>query len=206
MQAVVRTGIVWMVGALLGGATPPSGLSATAALTQAANRADRSDRSGHTATDTALPAPGIPFSADTLTSLLPATVYFQGRSAPLQLRNAGGTTFAEGAIVWVSLVDSSGYSTSVQERYQFYLVTEGPLQFGSVSLRPGAYGGGFVGDRFLVMDLGGHTIGEGATQTDNGMQRPRPLQVRADQPMSVRLYLGRRWVSLRPDPGASRTP
>lgn len=143
--------------------------------------------------------PGAPFSADKLTELLPPSVYFQGRTAPLQLRNAAGTDLGSGQIVWSSLVDSSGYSTSVQEKYQFYLVSEGPLQFGSARLPAGAYGGGFLGERFLLMDLGGHTIAQGALETDATLRRPRPLQMVVDHPGAVRLYLGRHWVLLQKD-------
>ncbi len=148
--------------------------------------------------------PGVPFTADKLSSLLPATVYFQGRSAPLQLRNAAGTTFGPDQILWASLVDTSGYSTSVQERYQFFLVTEGPLRIGGTAVPAGAYGAGFVGDHFLLMDPGGHTIAQGPLQTDTGLRRPRPLQMVADQPSSIKLYLGRHWVLLQADPNGHR--
>lgn len=141
--------------------------------------------------------PGAVFSAEQLSRLLPPSVYFQGKTAPLQTRNAGGTTFADGAIVWVSLVDASGYATSVQEKYQFYLVTEGPLRVGDARVPAGAYGGGFVGDHFLLMDLGGHTVAQGPVQTDAAMTRPRPLQVVPDTLSSVKLCLGRRWVTLQ---------
>ena len=144
--------------------------------------------------------PGVPFTGEKLSSMLPPSVYFAGRSAPLQLRNAGGVKFAGGSILWVSLVDNSGYSTAVQDRYQFYLVTEGPVRFGGIKLNAGAYGGGFVGDKFVLMDLGDHSVGDGPTQTDAALQRPRPLQVIADQPDVVKLYLGRRWVTVRAEP------
>lgn len=142
------------------------------------------------------------FSPEKLASLLPATVYFQGRSAAVQLRNAAGVSFGQNAIVWAALVDTSGYSTSVQERYQFYFVTETGLRFGDVHLAPGAYGAGYVGDHFLVMDLGGHEVGSGATTEDAALRRPRPLQMVADGPGSVKLYLGRRWVLVKADAGA----
>ncbi len=157
-------------------------------------------QSGDHPSDTASTPQGVPFSSEKLGSLLPATVYFQEKTAPLQLRNAAGTTFGNQAIVWASLVDTSGYSTSVQERYQFYFVTESGLRFGSVHLPAGAYGGGYVGNRFVLMDLGGHSIGEGDTEMDANLRRPRPLQMVADGPTSVKLYLGRRWVLLQADP------
>lgn len=149
-------------------------------------------------------AQGVPFSPEKLASLLPATVYYQGRSAPLQIRNAAGTIFGNQATVWAALVDTSGYSTSVQERYQFYLVTEGGLRFGDVHLPAGAYGAGFVGERFVLMDLGGHPLGDGATQTDPNLRRPRPLQMVANGPSSVKLYLGRRWILLQADTSPSQ--
>lgn len=170
------------------------GVLASASLLQGSARAQAAPQVTSSATDA---GPGVPFTADKLNALLPPSVYFAGRTAPLQTRNAGGTKFANGSTFWVSLVDSSGYASSVQERYQFYLVTEGPIRFGDVALRPGAYGGGFVGERFVLMDIGDHSIGEGATQTDANLRRPRPLQVVADQPGAVKLYLGRRWVMVR---------
>ena len=129
-------------------------------------------------------------------------MYFQGKSAPLQLRNAAAAKLSGNAVVWASLVDTSGYATSVQERYQFYFVTEIPLQVGTAQLPAGAYGGGFLGDRFLLMDLGGHTVIQGPTQTDAALPRPRPLQFRPDTTDSVKLFLGKRWVSLRPAKGS----
>jgi hypothetical protein len=149
-----------------------------------------------TATSAPATAPGQPFRAERLAQLLPPSVYFQGRTAALQVRNAGGTTFSNGAILWASLVDTSGYSTAVQERYQFYLVTEGALRIGDKTVPAGAYGGGFVGDRFVLMDVSGKTLAEAPLQNDAAMRRPRPLQIMADTPGSVKLYLGRRWVTL----------
>lgn len=152
--------------------------------------------SQETVTKTAA-VPGTAFTADQLNALLPATVYFEGRNAPLQLRNAGGGTFVDNQIIWVSLVDSSGYASSVQERYQFYLVSEGPLRVGKTTLAAGAYGGGFLGDRFVIMDLGGHTVAEGAVETDAALSRPRPLRLLMLSPTSARLYLGRHYVQLQ---------
>ena len=144
-------------------------------------------------------APGVPFTAEKLSSLLPATVYFQGRTASLQIRNAAGTAFEGGAIVWAALVDSSGYAGSVQDKYQFYLVTEGPLRVGEKRLAPGAYGGGIVGNKFILMDLGGHTVLDEPTKVNGTLARPRPLQMAFQSGSSVKLLLGRRWVALQAD-------
>lgn len=148
-------------------------------------------------TETAATAPGQPLTPAKLAELLPEKVFFQGQSAPIQLRNAGGTRFGGGALVLAALVDTSGYSSGVQAKYQFYLIVEAEVRFGGQVLHPGAYGAGFVADdKFILMDIGGHTLAQGATQSDAALARPRPLQVVAASPGAVRLYLGRRYVMI----------
>lgn len=135
-------------------------------------------------------------AADQIDKLLPPSVYFKGQSAPLQLRNSAGIRTAAGSIAWMALVDTSGYSTGVRERYQFYLVTEAPLQFGTANLPAGAYGAGFLADgTAIVLDLGAHEIAHTSAVTDSSMRRPRPLQITANG-SAYRLYLGKQYVSV----------
>lgn len=129
--------------------------------------------------------------------LLPPSVYFRGQSAPLQLRNAAAFRSSTGSIVWVSLVDTSGYSTGVRERYQFYLITEQSLAFGTATLPAGAYGGGFLSNgTALLMDPGGHDVATTPVTTDDALRRPRPLQLVVEGD-ALRLYLGRQFVVLK---------
>lgn len=138
------------------------------------------------------------FSAQEVETTFPAKVYYLAKTAPVQMRNAAAVHFGEHGIFFAGLVDTSGYASGVQETYQMYLLLEQPTHFGSVTLQPGAYGAGFVGDKAVVMDLGGHKIAETATQADDHLARPRPLQmVQADG--GVRLYLGRRWCDIKAD-------
>ena len=134
--------------------------------------------------------------SDQVEKLLPPSVYFKGQSAQLQLRNAAGLRSASGSIAWMALVDTSGYSTGVRERYQFYLVTEAPLQFGDAVLSAGAYGAGFLADgKAIILDLGAHEIAHTSSATDASLRRPRPLQLTGDGP-AYRLYLGKQYVSI----------
>lgn len=143
---------------------------------------------------------GQPFTAAQLETLVPATVYFRGKVAPVQMRNAGGVRFANDGIFFAVMVDTAGYSSSVQETYQFYLVTEKPVRFGGQLLSPGAYGAGFVKDSFIVMDIGGKSLLQGNTSEDKELKRPRPLQVLKETEKSVKLYLGRRYVLVEAAP------
>ena len=135
-------------------------------------------------------------------ALLPATVYYRGQSAPIQLRNAAGARFGADGYLLAALVDTSGYASAVQEVYQMYLITESPLLIGGNRLNPGAYGAGVVNGKFLVTDLGGHTLFQAGTTADAAMSRPRPLQLLAATEGGLRLYLGRNWVGI----SAAATP
>jgi len=131
-----------------------------------------------------------------LEPLLPQSVFFKGQTAPLQSRNSGGIHFKDGTYMFASLVDTSGYSSGVQEKYQAYLITEDTLLFGSHSLAPGAYGVGFIqGPSFLIMDIGGRDLFTVPAAKDEALKRPTPLHVdRVGSSGKFRLYAGRLFV------------
>jgi hypothetical protein len=138
------------------------------------------------------PAPARALHATEAAKLLPDAVFYAGKSANTQLRNSAGVHYGDGPYVLAVLVDTSGYSTSVQEKYQGYLLTEVPLEFGSHRLAAGAYGIGFVGDHFGVMDIGGHDVLQATAAHDAAMTRPMPLQILpGSSPGNYRLCFGR---------------
>jgi hypothetical protein len=127
---------------------------------------------------------------------LPATVFFRGQSAPIQARNSSGVQFNKDTLLLVTLVDTAGYSSSVQEKYQAYLITEASLDIEGHRLPPGAYGCGFVaGNSFVVMDIGGHDLFSIHSTKDATLHRPTPLQVLpAPEGTGYRLYAGRDYI------------
>jgi len=129
--------------------------------------------------------------------VLPPAVFFRGQSASTQLRNSGGVRLDDGFYILATLVDTSGYSTGVQAKYQGYLLTEVALQIGGKSLPPGAYGFGFVaGDKFNILDIGNHELFAIDSTHDAEVKRPTPLQVIADSTAHrYRLYSGRSYVT-----------
>ncbi len=127
--------------------------------------------------------------------LMPATVFYCGQLAPSQMRNSGGVKFADGYFVLAGLVDTSGYSTGVQAKYQAYFITEIPLKVGGENLPAGIYGAGFVGDKFVITDVGAHDVLTVNAGDDAGLKRPVPLQFMADPAGGFRLYAGRKYVS-----------
>lgn len=143
-------------------------------------------------------APGI-LTREQAAAILPASVFYRGQSATIQGRNSSGIRLPGGMLVLAAVVDTGGYSTSIQQSYQAYLITEVPLSLGGQMLKPGAYGFGYVaGDKVVVMDLGAHEILHAKTMKDAALARPTPLQILADPttPGQYRLYLGRTYTTL----------
>ena len=126
--------------------------------------------------------------------IFPEQVFFRGQVAPVQMRNTGGVRFADDVYVLAGMVDSSGYSTAIRQKYQAYFITEVALEIGGQKLAPGAYGIGFVnGDKFIVMDLGAHDLFQVDSAKDAEMKRPVPMQV-VGAGGKYRLYAGRSYV------------
>jgi hypothetical protein len=147
----------------------------------------------------AVPAEGkdVTLKASDITpKLFPETVFFHGRSAPVQMRNAGGVHFADGLFMLAGMVDNSGYSSGIRERYQAYLLTEVPLQIGGQTVRPGAYGFGFLeGNKFILLDLGANDLFQVASLRDAELKRPTPFQIMPTaEAGKYRLYMGREFV------------
>jgi hypothetical protein len=138
-------------------------------------------------------------AADISPKIFPERVFFRGQSAPVQFRNSGGVHFADDLYVLAGMVDNSGYSTAIKEKYQAYLLNEVALEIAGQTLKPGAYGIGFIsGGKFVVMDLGANDVLQAASQHDTEMKRPVPLQVLASATSgSYRLYAGRDYVEFR---------
>ena len=147
----------------------------------------------------AAPVNGV-LKATDLGGLFPGQVFFRGQSASVQLRNSGGVRYDDGMLTMAALVDTSGYSSNVQQKYQGYLISEVPLVIGGKKLPAGEYGVGFIeGNTFLVMDVGAHDLLKTGSTHDAELRRPTPLQIiAAPEAGQYRLYFGRNYVTLAP--------
>jgi hypothetical protein len=129
-----------------------------------------------------------------LTRVVPTGFYFQGLSAPTQMRNTAAARFGTTRYVIAGLVDTSGYSADVREKYVGFLITDSVISLGGESLPPGAYGFGFANEgKITIMDLAGKDLLSVAITSDTALRRPRPLMMSAD-PAGVRLYNGKNYV------------
>jgi hypothetical protein len=129
-----------------------------------------------------------------LTRVVPTSFYFQGQSAPTQMRNSAAARFGKDRFVIAGMVDTSGYSAEVRARYQGFFITDSSITVGGETLPAGAYGFGFTNDGKLnILDVGGNQVLSVSTANDKALRRPRPLMMTMDG-SNVRLYAGRDYV------------
>jgi len=135
-------------------------------------------------------------TTDITAHLFPTTVFFHGQTATSQMDNAGGVRYADGLLVLAALVDNSGYASQIRMKYQGYLITEVEIFISGQTLKPGAYGFGFLdNNKFVVMDLGANDLLQVASTRDADIRRPMPLQIVAGaQAGDYRLYHGRDYI------------
>jgi hypothetical protein len=129
-----------------------------------------------------------------LTRVVPTSFYFQGQSAPTQMRNSAAARFGTNRFVIAGIVDTSGYSAEIKARYQGFFITDSTITVAGEMLPIGAYGFGFTNDGKLnIIDLGNNQVLSVSTTNDKSLKRPRPLTMTMDG-SNVRLYAGRDYV------------
>ena len=74
--------------------------------------------------------------SEELKKAVPSDFFYRGQKAPVQLRNAVGFQFADGKMMIAALVDASGYSTAIQQKYQGFSITETKLNIGGSTFSP----------------------------------------------------------------------
>jgi hypothetical protein len=135
-------------------------------------------------------------NADEVKKLLPAEFFFRGQKAPTQLRNAAGFATTDGKVTIAALVDSSGYSTAIQQKYQGLLISESKLNIAGSTLPPGQYGFGFTADKFVVMNVANEDTLSVPYQTDAELKRAVPLKM-VGEGTGYKLYGGKKWVAVK---------
>jgi hypothetical protein len=132
-----------------------------------------------------------------LNRIVPTGFYFEGQSAPTQMRNAAAARFAEKRHIVAGLVDTSGYSSDIRAKYEGFLITDSGIRVGGESLDTGAYGFGFTDDgRLNIFDVSGKQVLSVAAASDKDLRRPRPLML-TNAADGLRLYAGRSYVVVK---------
>jgi hypothetical protein len=134
-----------------------------------------------------------------LKKAVPSSFFYSGQSAPVQMRNSVGVKNSGGKLVLAGLVDTSGYATSITEKYQGFFITEAKINIEGSSLDVGAYGFGLTKDgKFNVMNMAGTDVLSVGAKTDDKVAHPVPLKLEKEG-SDYRLYAGKNYVVLKVD-------
>jgi hypothetical protein len=144
---------------------------------------------------TTQPRPGIMSPAD-IKAIAPASYYYAGHAASVQLRNTVGFRTEGGKNVLAGMVDTSGYSTAIAQKYQGLFINEVKLRIGGTELAPGEYGFGFVGDKLVITNVAAEDLFAVDAKTDSELKRPVPLRL-SEGDGGYRLYAGKKYVVLQ---------
>jgi hypothetical protein len=137
-------------------------------------------------------------TGDELKKVTPKSFFYAGQSAPVQERNSVGLKNAAGKFTLAGLVDTSGYSTAIAEKFQGFLITESKLTFDGATLEPGAYGFGFKDGKFYLMNVAGSDVLSVGSQRDEQLKHPVPVKFEKSED-GYRLYAGRNYVKFKAD-------
>jgi hypothetical protein len=125
--------------------------------------------------------------------------YLEGNAIPVQKRNTVVLKGAGGKRLIFGLLDTSGYSAEIQQKYAGLMIVERKVTVGGAAVGTGAYGFGLVKGtpaegpgKLVVYDVAGVKVGETAAQWDAALAQPVPLQF-----VKGRLYVGRHWVDVK---------
>src|SRR4029453_7156702 len=69
-----------------------------------------------------------------LARVVPSGFYFQGLSAPTQMRNTAPARFGSNRCVIAGLVDTSGYASDIRAKYEGFLITDSEISINGTTL------------------------------------------------------------------------
>jgi hypothetical protein len=138
-------------------------------------------------------------------SALPKDFYLEGNAIPTAKRNAAMVTSPSGARAVFSLLDTTGYSSNIVEKYIGMIITEGDLSICGQKVTVGSYGFGWAQSprgedkpgTFSLYNQAGAKLAECSTPRDADLKIPRPLQVVVKTDGTATLYHGRNSVALQ---------
>lgn len=150
----------------------------------------------------AVPAPAFaqePLEGKAFDSAYVKDFYLEGNAIPTQKRNTVILKGTDGARMVFGLLDTTGYSAEIQQKYVGMMIVERKLTLGGAAIGVGAYGFGLEKPtpaegpgKLMVYDVGGNKVLGVAAQYDAALAQPVPLQF-----TNGRLYLGRHWVEVK---------
>ena len=138
-------------------------------------------------------------------SAIPNDFYLEGNRIPVEKRNAVLLKTPAGARLVLALIDTTGYSSQIKQKYIGMVITEGTVSVCNVPLNVGSYGFGLAKPaatssedaKFYLYNQAGETVGECGAKKDSAVKQPKPLNIVLSKEAGARLYLGRYVLELK---------
>jgi len=138
-------------------------------------------------------------------SAIPNDFYLEGNRIPVEKRNAALLKTPGGARLVLALIDTTGYSSQIQQKYIGMIITEGTVSVCSVPLSVGSYGFGLEKPpatssedaKFFLYNQAGEKVGDCSAKKDKAVKQPKPLNIVLSKEAGARLYLGRYFLELK---------
>ena len=135
---------------------------------------------------------------------VPAQFYLEGNAIPTEKRNTTLVESPSGSRLLAGLIDTTGYTSQIQQKYIGMLISEGGISVCGNAVPVGSYGIGLhkpaatsdADAGFTLFNQAGGKVISCDSKKDAKLASPRPLQVVVGEGNSARLYLGRYWVEL----------
>jgi hypothetical protein len=136
--------------------------------------------------------------------VVPRDFVLETYAIPVEKRNTALIKTPSGSRVLLALLDTSGYSSQVQQKYVGMMITEGQVTICGHAFATGSYGFGIVKASitgsgpaaFNFYDQAGVRVANCPASRDEKLKQPRPLQVVWSGSAQARFYLGRYWAIL----------
>lgn len=138
-------------------------------------------------------------------SAVPKDFYLEGNAIPTQKRNAALVKTPTGARLVFALIDTTGYSSQIQQKYEGMIINEGKVTLCGRVIGVGSYGFGFTkpvatsteATMFFVYNQAGGKVADCTMTKDEGLKQPVPLQVVVSKGAPAKLYLGKNWLEVK---------
>jgi len=146
-----------------------------------------------------------PVSADAFNHAVPADFYLEGNRIPVEKRNAAVLKNTQGARLVLALIDTTGYSSQIQQKYTGMLITETKISVCGNALGVGSYGfglerpaGASAADApFRIYNQAGEKVGECTAKKDDSVKQPKPLATATAKGEPTKLYFGKYVIEIK---------
>jgi len=135
-------------------------------------------------------------------SAVPKDFYLEGNAIPTEKRNAVLLKTKEGKRVVLALIDTTGYSSQIRQKYIGMVIAEGTFSVCGQQVTVGSYGFGLdkpappsdADATFHLYNQAGDKLFDCAAKKDTAAKQAVPLQVTTTG--GAKLMLGKYWLDL----------